>query len=262
MTGPNYVEIDKLIDLAAEKKSTEANRQLFSALRGVELFFPRKTVEREGRQVNATPLLRLPDGTNAMMLYTSKDHPDLPDAFAGGAFEDTLVAALSMPDLDWVIVCNRTSRWVAINKQQISAVLNDLQRRDGRVDDASEILVNSENSLEKLITRAVDTAPEDLSPPIGSVLRGREVFIELAKGQSDDEQPVMKTFAVQHMQRVIRAYTTRTRPGIRYGAMQWEALKNMIRTTTQLDGVQIVNNADDWVVFDRESLITGETSDS
>jgi hypothetical protein len=262
LTAPHNFEIDELIDFAAEQKSAEADQRLFSALRAVELFFPRTTVEHEGKQVNATPLLRLPDGTNAMMLYTSKDHPDLPKTFAGGAFEDTLAAALSMPELDWVIVCNRTSQWVALNKQQISAIINDPQDRDTRINDPSEVSMDNEKILEDLITRAVDTPPEELSPPIGSALRGRELFIELAKGQSEDEQPVMKTFAVRHMPRVIRAYTTRSRPGIRYGGMQWEALKNMIRTTTQLDGVQIVNNADDWVIFDRESLTAGEAGEA
>ncbi|MEB4208601.1 hypothetical protein [Mycobacterium sp. 94-17] len=259
---PDYSEIDKLISLASETKSTETNRRLFAALRGVELFFPRTKVEHEGGQVNATPLLRLSDGTNAMMLYTSKDHPDLPDTFAGGAFEDALTAALSMPELDWVIVCNRGSQWVAINKRNIPVVLNDPQPRDDHMDSSAQTPENDGNILEELITRAVNTPPEELSPPIGSVLRGRQIFIELAEGQREDEQPVMKTFTVQNMHRVIRAYTTRRRQGIRYGGMQWQALKNMIRTTTQLDGVQIVNDADDWVIFDRESLITGGTGDS
>lgn len=42
--------------------------------------------------------------------------------------------------------------------------------------------------------------------------------------------------------------------------MQWEALKNMISTAPELDGIQIVNKADDWVVFDRESLRAGRTT--
>jgi hypothetical protein len=262
LTAPHNAGIDELIDFAAQQKSPEADRRLFLALRGVELFFPRTTVEHEGKRLNATPLLRLPDGTNAMMLYTSEDHPDLPNTFAGGAFEDALAAALDMPDLDWVIVCNRTSQWVGINKQQITEVLDVLRSRETHVNKLSDLPPDNENVVENLITRALHTPPEKLSPSIGSVLRGREIFIELAKEQSEDGQPIMKTFAVQHMPRVIRAYTTRTRPGIRYGGMKWEALKDMLRTTTELDGVQIVNNADDWVIFDRESLTASGTDDS
>lgn len=259
MTSPDNLGIDELIRTAAQQQSPETKWHLFSALRGVELFFPRTTVEHEGKRVNATPLLRLPDGTNAMMLYTSKDHPDLPNTFAGGAFEDALTAALSMPDLDWVIVCNSTSQWVAITKQEISAILHDLQPRETIENKPSETPANGRDVLEDLITRAVSTPPEELSPPIGSVLRGRELFVELAKVQNEDGQPIMKTFAIQHMPRVIRAYTSRTRPGIRYGGMQWETLQNMIRAATELDGVQIVNQADDWVVFDRESVTAGGT---
>lgn len=44
--------------------------------------------------------------------------------------------------------------------------------------------------------------------------------------------------------------------------MKWEALKDMLTTTTELDGVQIVNNADDWVIFDRESLTASGTDES
>ncbi|MBZ4559364.1 hypothetical protein GBO17_11525 [Mycobacterium avium subsp. hominissuis] len=257
MTQGHNREIDELVDIAANEKSPEADRRLFSALRGVELFFSRTTVEQDGKQVNATPLLRLSDGTDAMMLYTSKDHPDLSNTFAGGAFEDALEAAFSMPDLDWVIICNSASHWVAVDKRQIPRILDELgSRRDG----FSYNPVTGEDALEDQITRAVGTPPEELSPPIGSLLRGREIFVELADDQAEDGQPIMKTFTIQQMPRVIRAYTTRTRPGIRYGGMQWEALKNMISAAPELDGIQIVNKADDWVVFDRESLQAGRTA--
>lgn len=162
-----------------------------------------------------------------------------------------------MPDLDWVIICNSASHWVAIDKRQIPRILDELgSRRDG----FSYNPVTGEDALEDQITRAVGTPPEELSPPIGSLLRGREIFVELADDQAEDGQPIMKTFTIQQMPRVIRAYTTRTRPGIRYGGMQWEALKNMISAAPELDGIQIVNKADDWVVFDRESLQAGRTA--
>ena len=64
----------------------------------------------------------------------------------------------------------------------------------------------------------------------------------------------MKTFQIQHLAHVVRVYTSRVRPGIRYGGIQWTALKDMIRTVPGIGGVQIMNNADDWIVFDREAL--------
>ncbi len=262
MTSSESIEIEELIAIAAQQKTPESNRRLFLALRDVELFFPRTVVETEGKQVNATPLLRLPDATNAMMLYTSRDHPDLPDTFAGGKFEDALSAALLMPDLDWVIVSNSSSQWVALNRQQISATLDDLYHGGNNKDHSSPNRDGRVQALEELITRAADTPPEELSPPIGSLLRGREIFVELADIQGGGGQPIMKTFTVSHLARLVRAYTTRTRPGITYGGIQWEALKNMIRTSPELDGVQIINQADDWVVFDRESLRGAGTTES
>lgn len=258
MTPPDAFSVEALIDIAAEQKSPEATQQLFSALRGVELFFPRTTVLHEGKELNATPLLRLPDGKHAMMLYTSKDHPDLPEKFAGGAFEDALAAALEMPDLDWVILSNRASKWVAMNKQQITETLRGQRPRMMTTNSSTELLVNTGDPLEELITRAVRTPQENLLPSIASKLRRREIFMELANAQSEDGQPIMKTFAIDHLPRVLRGYTIRSRPAIRYGGMQWEALKEMVKAATQISGIQIVNEADDWVVFDRAALGLGE----
>jgi hypothetical protein len=256
LTASNNTEIEELVRIASQQKSPEADRRLFLALRRVELFFPRTVVEREGKQLNATPLLRLPDGQHAMMLYTSKDHPDLPDTFGGGAFEDALAAALKMPDLDWVIVSNNAAQWVAIGKEQISAILDDLHSYG---QDEGKSFANPEGDsagkmLEDLITLAVNAPLEELSPPIGSVLRGREVFLELSERQSEEGRPIMHTFRIENLPRLVRAYTTRTRPGISYGGIRWEELKDMIKTAPELDGVQVINQADDWVVFDRQSL--------
>ncbi|WP_374023043.1 hypothetical protein [Mycobacterium sp. HNNTM2301] len=259
MTSPHAAGVEELIDIAAEQKSHEAAEQLFSVLKDVELFFPRTTVLRQGKQLNATPLLRLPDGTNAMMLYTSKDHPDLPEKFAGGAFKDALRAALEMPDLDWVIVSNLASKWVAMNKQQILFILHSEQPEmlaDNNVTDNNFVEPSraAGNLLEDLITRAVLTPQEQLLAQIASALQGREVFVELAEIRGENGQPVMKTFEIEHLPRVLRAYTTRARPEIRYGGMQWEALKGLVTTAAQIDGIQIINEADDWVVFDRNAL--------
>ena len=264
MTPPDNNDIEELVRIAAQQKSPVARRRLFLALRSIEVFFPRRVIHHEGKEVNATPLLRLPDGTHAMMLYTSKSHPDLPDSFGGGTFKDALAAALKMPALDWVILSNSASQWVAISKKQIPAILDELNS-DGQ--DQNGSLAASGNDrvgkmVEDLITLAGSSTPEELSPPIGSVLRGREVFLELSEGHSEDGQPIMKTFQVGDIPNVIRAYLTRSRPGITYGGIGWEALKEMIRKEPGIDGVQIVNDADDWVVFDRESLGFGPNDKS
>jgi hypothetical protein len=254
---PNSAEIEELVRIAAEEADPAANKRLFRALRSVEVFFPMETGQHASGGKKATPLLRLPDGTRAMMLYTSKSHPDLPGRFGGGSFRDALAAALKMPVLDWVIVSNRASQWVAVGKSQIPAVLDDLRSGEHA---ASSSFSSSESrpadqSLEALITRAVHSEPEQLSPAIPSLLQGRELYLELnAEKVGDAGQPVMKTISVEHMANVIRAYLTRSRPGIAYGGITWEALKEMVNNEAQIQGVQLINDSDDWVIFDRESL--------
>jgi hypothetical protein len=256
----NRDEIEELIQAAAQEKYSVARQRLFRALYRVEVFFPLQIQHNEGKEVKATPLLRLSDGTSAMMLYASKSHKDLPDNCGGGNFEDALAAALDMPALDWVILSNRASQWVAIRKEQISAILDDLQSY-GR--DRNGPLMTSDGNpaagkmLEDLITRAVDSPPEELSPRIESELPGRELYLELIAGQGEEGQPVMKTFQINDLANVLRVYLSRRRPDIIYGGIGWEALKEMIESESEIGGVQIVNDADDWVVFDRESLRSG-----
>ena len=241
--------------IAAQEKNPAARQRLFRAVQRIEFFFPMEIKDHADKVVKSTPLLRLSDGTHAMMLYTSKSHPDLPDSFGGGSFRDVLAAASKMPALDWVIVSNRASQWVSIRKEQIPAILADFHS-DGN---ENSPLTTSDSRwtdklLEDLITRAVHSTPEQLSPPIGSVLSGRELYLELTAEQSKEGQPIMKTFQVDDIPNVVRAYLTRSRSGITYGGISWEALKDMVRKEPEIAAVQIVNDADDWVVFDRESL--------
>jgi hypothetical protein len=257
-------EIEELVRLADQEKGSAARYRLFRALRDVELFFPVKIKHYEGKEVRATPLLRLQDGTNAMMLYTSRSHPDLPNSYGGGSFKDALTAASKMPALDWVIVSNRASQWVSVRKEQISSILGDLDT-EGKEENGFAMTPESDSAnkfLEELITRAARSAPEEVSPPINSALSGRELYIDMTTGQNEDDRPATNIFQVDEIRNVVRAYLTRNRPGITYGGMRWEVLKEMIRNEPRIDGVQIVNDADDWVVFDRESLGFGRTGES
>lgn len=250
-------QIEELVRIAAQEESAAARNVLFRALRHVKLFFPLKITRREGKEVRATPLLRLRDGTNAMMLYTSDSHPDLPDSFGGGAFNDALAAALKMPALDWVIVSNRASQWVSVRKEQIPAILGEVASDSGAKETgpvAPSGIGQVDNSVEALITRAVHSAPEELPPSINLVLAGRELYLEMAARRGGEGRPTMKVFQVRGVANVLRAYLTRNRPGITYGGINWEALKEIIRSEPAINGVQIVNDADDWVVFSRESL--------
>jgi hypothetical protein len=249
---PDADEIEELVRIAAQENSHAARYRLFRALPHVELFFPLKVRRHRGKEVRATPLLRLQDGSNAMMLYTSKSHPDLPDSFGGGAFKDALAAAQKMSALDWVILSNRASQSVSVRKEHIPSILNELDSEEKK-----ETVPQADESLEDLITRAVHSAPEELSAPINSALAGRELYLEMIAGHGEQSQPTMNIFQVHGMPNVLRAYLTRRRPGITYGGIKWEALKEMIMGEAAINGVQIVNDADDWVAFDRESLKRG-----
>ncbi len=251
-------DIEQLVEYAATNNSPLARQRLFRAIRFVEVLFPYKVEDRGGKEVRSTPLARLADGTHAMMLFTSKSHPTLAehDRFAGGAFQDALAAALKMPRLDWVLLWNGASHRVAIAKEQIPEILADI----GSVSQGDQGGITNmgsdrpEEALEDFITRAARSESEELPASIGAVIGDREVFLELRKNDSQDAQPAMITFQIEHLRNVVRVYTTRVRPGIRYGGIKWEPLKQMIRGVPEISGVQIVNDADDWILFDREAL--------
>ncbi len=254
-------DIDKLVEVAAQENSPDARRRLFQAIRRAEIFVPCEMDPHDPKTVRLTPLARLTDGTHAMMLFTSKSHPHLSEHqhHAGAAFADHLSAALKMPPLDWVILSNSAWHRVAIHKQQIAAILDDLNSDGQRQNDTRASFTDDSagTMIEDFITRSASSGPHEMPHQITAALRGRELFLELAPGQNAGGQPVMKTFHVEHLPHVVRVYTSRIRPGITYGGIQWTALKDMIRAAPGIGGVQIMNNADDWIMFDREALRLG-----
>jgi len=249
--------IEDFVRIAAEEKDPAARQRLFRAIQHTEFFFPIELEQHGDKMVKRAPLLQLSDGTHAMMMYTSKSHPDLPHKaggeFGGGSFRDALAAASKMPTLDWVIVTNLAAEWFSIHKEQLPAILANLDSHaNGEVRPSDS--GRTGDLLEDLISRAsYSSTPEQLLPAISSALPGRELFLEMEAELSADGQPVMKTFRVNDMP-TLRAYLTRKRPGITYGGMNWEALKDMIRKLPRIQGVKIVNDADDWILFDRASL--------
>lgn len=251
-------DIEQLVETAAQENSDAARQRLFRVMGLVEVFFPFNVKQLGGKEVRSTPLLRLPDGTHAMMVFTSKAHPHLSehDKFGGGTFKDTLAAALKMPSLDWVILSNCASQRVAIAKRQIPGILDDLDSYPPEYKESTTASQSepTRQTLEDMITEAVRSNSHELPLPIGSVIGDRELFLQLSAGERKDSQQKMETFQIEHLRHVVRAYTSRVRPGIRYGGINWEALKQMVRVAPEISGVQIMNDADDWVVFDRESL--------
>lgn len=258
-------DIEKLVEATAEG-SHRPRQHLFRTISSEEVFFPYREEQREGKVVKSTPLARLSDGTHAMMLFTSKAHPHLLEHqhFAGGRFKDALAAALKIPALDWVILWNSASERVVIAKNQILEILSDIdafsQNSGGSI--SADQNDPATAKLEDIITNTVNSKATELPRSIGAAIGNREVFLELSKAQSQDGQPVLKTFGIEHLGSVVRAYTSRVRPGIRYGGMSWPELKRMIRNAPELAGVQLVNDADDWLVFDRQALGLNSASES
>jgi hypothetical protein len=250
-------EIDKLVEVAAQENSRVARQRLFRAIGSTEVFFPCDLDETDRTVVRSTPLARLADGSHAMMLFTSKSHPHLAEHknFAGGTFKDALASALKIPLLDWVILSNDAWRQVAIHKQQIPGILDDLSSRAQTPEDSAG------NVIEELITDSVTSETDEIARRITAALRERELFLELAAGRDEDGQPTLKTFRVGHLSHVVRVYTSRVRSSIRYGGIRWTALKDMVRAAPEIGGVQVMNNADDWIVFDREALGSNADTD-
>lgn len=251
-------DIEQLVATAASDGSQQSRRLLFRAISFVEVFFPYRHKQHDGREVRSTPLARLADGTHAMMLFTSKSHSHLSEhqQLAGSTFKDALAAALKMPTLDWIFLFNRESQRVAITKGEIPDILDDIQSvaQTDNAPPASGKNEESAQSLEELITNTVKSKAAQLPASIGSAIGDKELFLELSKMQSGDGQPVVHTFQIEHLGKVIRAYTSRMRPGITYGGMHWLELKKMIRISPEISGLQIVNDGDDWIVLDREAL--------
>lgn len=249
--------IDGLISTAARTQEEADLRKAVHALKHHEVFMPFEAALRDGAEVKTVPLLLLPDGTHAMMVYTSKSHPDLPESFAGATFESALKAAHKMPELDWLIVTNRTSEWISIHKTQFPTYLGLL---GNTVDAPSSEEADASDSVEESVSRAVGSKSMNSISAVTAALDDREVFLEMSRSTRDDGRQSMNSFLIEPLGPVVRAYTSRLRPGIRYGGLRWSALKEMLRALPDIKGVQVMNNADDWVVLDRKALGLDESS--
>jgi hypothetical protein len=253
-------QIEELVKIASLDNATESRAALYQALISVELYYRATASVVDKKRFLSTPLLRLPDDTHAMMVYTSKSHPDLPQEFAGASWRRTLEIAWNIPRADWLILINLDGNWFAINRRQILGILNSLSSEPGdpgeRSNDSSglESAKTSPSVLDSLISKAVSTPAENWYGLLLKQLQGRELYIQLAAELSEDGQPVMVTSKVGDIRELVQAHTSRSRPGITYGGMTWEAIVDMIENTPHIPGVHIINDNDDWVVLGRSEI--------
>lgn len=222
-------QVAQLFTIAARDRGNAARAQLFRALVGKEMYYA------------PSPLHRLDDGSLAMHVYSSKKHPELPERFAGAHWPTLLEIAYGSLRADWLMITNLKNETVAIRRDHMPAVIAGLR----------------DDELEKVISRSVGTGPDDWYESALAVLRGRELYLHLREVPASGVQPTMQTSAAAGRRGWILAYTTRTRPGITYGGIIWDDLVDMVRDTTALPGVQIVNDADDWIILGRDVLEAG-----
>jgi hypothetical protein len=246
----NAERIEHLVTAAAQDTSGDPRVQLFRALDGVEVFYS-ATAAANDRHMLSTPLRRLNDGSSALVVYTSKRHPDLPERFVGAQWQELLNIAYEAVRADWLVVVNRNNDTVAVAREQIPIIIADLQssRADhliGSFDRAAE--------LEKIISSSAHTTSEEWYEPALIHLRGRELYLHLTDVVSPDGQPSMRTSTAAGRDGWIETYTTRRRPGIRYGGIAWEELVKMIKNDSEIPGVRVVNDADDWIVLGRDVI--------
>lgn len=247
-------EIDRLIRAAASEKSSEALEAVCRALDSREVFYRATTRHVDGKQRVSTPLLRLDDGSHALMVYTSKAHPDLPSKFGGAPFRHVLKMTLDIPSADWLIVTSMQGTWLPIRKTQIASILANLGNRKPNGIATERSNNNRRADLEALISNAVGKSTDSWSDEVLGALSERELYIKLSDQPSDSGRPVMITSEVGGVKGLVQAYTSRRRPGIAYGGMKWEAIVEMVTKATEIPGVHIINDRDDWVVLGRHEI--------
>jgi hypothetical protein len=247
-------EVDRLIKAAILEPNADTLAAVHRALDSVEVFYRATVSEVGGKQRVKTPLLRLNDGSHALMVYTSKTHPDLPREFGGAPWQHTLKMALQMPQADWLILTNLHGDWLPIGKSQIAQLLGVARGdspRNGRADTTSS---EADDDLDSLIRKAAERPEEDWLESLRRALTGRELFLRLADERAEDGRPKMVTSEVGDVSGLVQAYTTRRRPGIVYGGMPWESIVDMMKNTPDIPGIHIINDSDDWVVVGRSEV--------
>jgi hypothetical protein len=250
-------DIDQLVRAAASDKSPEALEALCRALDAKEVFYRANLRHIDGGQRVSTPLLRLDDGSHALVVYTSKAHPDLPSKFGGAPFRHVLRMALDIPAADWLIVTGMQGTWLPIRKNQIAAILQILANKEPNGIATEQANNNRGTDLEILISDAVGRPADSWFDEMLRSLSGRELYIKLSDQPADSGRPVMITSEVEGVKGLVQAYTSRRRPGIAYGGMKWEALVGMVKNAAEISGVHIINDQDDWVVLGRQELQAG-----
>lgn len=232
-------DVNALVGQVFTQRDAASRDELLRALRSTEVFYSVTVEEIDGQRRVHVPLTPLEDGSQAFVVYVVKDHPDLPEQFGGALWPHALEMANDTPQADWVIVRGSSDSWVPIARSEIQ----DLVRR-----------VNAEEDpLESVITAIAEGDSGGPVGQLGELLRARrELFVRVEI--RDGEPPVFVTGAVGDVGSLLQVFTNRRRAGITYGGMSWGSIIEVLPQRPELNGIQVINDTDHWIVLDRADL--------
>ena len=237
-------DLDREIQVAQRANTPEANLNLFHSMRSAEVYYPLSKTS-SGQQT--VPLLRLPDGTHAMLAVTSKDAPDLPRTFGGSKLEHAMTIAARMPNADGFILANATGQSVALSKTALQAILMKLDNLTHDV----------QHELNRLISEASRDASEKRTRTLLTSLEQSELYSHIESHEGGQKQATLPTYSMGDMKKLLRFYTGRKLPDqIPLPAgMLWRDIVAMVGKLQDIDGIQIVNNEGDYIVLGRDAVL-------
>ena len=114
-------------------------------------------------------------------------------------------------------------------------------------------------TLDQAITSTVATRQDTGYTLVLKTLAGKNLYFSLHETSVNSRlrQPEIPTYQVGPM-RCIKLYTTRTHPALSspYGEIKWESAVDMLLKAPTLDGIKVVNEADNWVAYSKSELQT------
>lgn len=222
-------EIDRHVDRAAGE--ARFVRELVHLFDSREVFTGRQIEVVDGEERVFARLDVRTDDSPGLTVFTSKDDPRLPPAFAGSTFRTALEFALAIPPVEWVAITNSSGATVPIARAQIPAILVDLSR------------TGPDETVESLITAG------DVAQAVWR-LTGQEIYVQV-----HSEPPYLQiTGSADGVDGFLQVFVTRSRPDLLYSAMSWESLVAQIRAVAALPGVRIINGQDDSIIVTRTDL--------
>lgn len=234
-------EIEGLVTRAAEQQDAVLVSDLMIALNDHEIFYSLDVKDVGGQQQIKTPLRELADGTYALEAFTSRSNPELWKHFAGGPWREVLELAAQMPPVQWLIIKNDAGSRVPIRKSQIAAILNVLPHKPI-------------TTLDARITKIANDPQAHPFTSLEDQLSRTQLFVRLTAESATSGQLALATSSAGGVDNLVQAYTSRSRSGYVYGEMDWQAVVGMVAKTPDLQGIQIINDNDDWVTVSRADL--------